>query len=69
MDKVLCKNYRTLAGLLSPGWQIPWKCGDRCQAVGGSGSSRNGSIRALRLGGLIGNVQTRSRDVFNAERR
>ena len=67
MDSLLCKNYRMLAGLVSPGWQLPWKCGNRCQAVEGSGSSRDASIRALRPGGLIGNVQTRSRDVFNAE--
>jgi hypothetical protein len=47
MDRALCKTYRTLAGLLSPGWQPPWKCGNRCKVVGGSGSSRDGSIRAL----------------------
>lgn len=47
MDRALCKTYRRLAGLLSPGWQLPWKCGNRCKVVGGSGSSRDGSIRAL----------------------
>jgi len=62
MDIALCKTYRTLAGLHSPGWPLPgiWESWP--------GSGRLGFVAGrLDPGPLIGSVQTRSKNVFYAE--